>query len=176
MQGDLTPLWRIWLGESLESSFPDLLPSASAPLLLWMPPGCSQVTFVALSLGSCISSGGHLLWAAVPWVPMVLILITQWSHTGHPADASACASESDTLPLQSLGGWLEETQGLALHVPRIPLVCSHLPLPMTVSDLLCSSLLLSTSLTETFHTLDIRVILEENHRSWALVSHVAWKV
>lgn len=57
MQGDFIPLWGIWLGESLESSLPDLLPSASAPLLLWKPPGCSQVTFAALSLGSCISSG-----------------------------------------------------------------------------------------------------------------------
>lgn len=56
MQGDFIPLWGIWLGESLESSLPDLLPSASAPLLLWKPPGCSQVTFAALSLGSCISS------------------------------------------------------------------------------------------------------------------------
>lgn len=170
MQGHFTPLWGIWLGESLESSLPDLLPSAWDALLLWMPPGYSQVTFAALSLGSCILSG-----TASPVGSSSLS--SRGPHTDHTVIAhwssSACALESDTLPLQSLGGWLEETPKLALCIPRIPLVCSHLPLPMTVSDILHSSLLLSTSISETFHTLYICIIVEENKRGWALVSHVA---
>lgn len=84
---------------------------------------------------------------------MVLILLTQWSHTGHPQPVLWSLTLCHCSPWG--GGWLAETQGLALHIPRIPLVCSHLPLPMTVSDILHSSLLLSTSLSETFHTLHL---------------------